>query len=62
VLLMLPSRESRVVARELLYTAVTRARERLVIVSGEAILRQGVASGVRRDSGMAARLAEIAGG
>jgi exodeoxyribonuclease V alpha subunit len=62
VLLMLPSRESRVVARELLYTGVTRARERLVIVSGEPILRQGVASGVRRDSGMTARLAEIAGG
>ena len=59
VLLMLPPRASRVVARELLYTGVTRARERLVLASGEAMLRQGTTAGVRRDSGMNARMNEL---
>jgi exodeoxyribonuclease V alpha subunit len=61
VLLMLPPRASRVVARELLYTGVTRARERLVIVSSEEMLRQGATAGVRRDSGINARMSELAG-
>jgi exodeoxyribonuclease V alpha subunit len=62
VLLMLPPRASRVVARELLYTGVTRARERLVLVSSENMLRQGAMAGVRRDSGMSARMRELSGG
>lgn len=49
--------DSRVNTRELLYTAVTRARDGVVIHGEEDDVRQGVARRTRRDSGMPERLA-----
>lgn len=56
VTLVLPSPESRLLTRELLYTALTRARRRVVVVGGEEAVRAGVARPVARASGLAARL------
>jgi len=58
VLLVLPSRTSRVVTRELLYTAVTRARAKVTIAAGEEALSSGIANRLRRHSGLIARLGE----
>ena len=49
----------RLVSRDLLYTAVTRARELLVIVGDEAVVQAMIDNGrkTRRYSGLRARLA-----
>jgi exodeoxyribonuclease V alpha subunit len=60
VLLLLPALPSRVVTRELVYTAITRARSGAAIVAGEAVLAQAIASPTRRQSGLVARLAAAA--
>lgn len=60
VLLMLPAEYNRALTRELLYTAVTRARERVTIVSGAEVLGKTIQSPTRRHSGLIARLREIA--
>ncbi len=60
VLLLLPAAAARPVARELLYTAVTRARSRVTIVSGAGVLEAAIASPTRRHSGLIARLREAA--
>ncbi|MGH8161328.1 MAG: hypothetical protein ACRESR_04130 [Gammaproteobacteria bacterium] len=54
---MRPSRESAVTTRELLYTAVTRARQSAEIWATEASLRTTIQHRIRRASGLAARLA-----
>ncbi|CAE6775258.1 RecBCD enzyme subunit RecD [Paraburkholderia aspalathi] len=56
--LMLPSVFSRVLSRELVYTAITRARERVEVIGARAVLAQAIATPTRRDSGLAARIAE----
>lgn len=56
VLLVLPRRESRVVTRELLYTAVTRAREQVGVVTSREMLVQALAAPSERHSGLLARL------
>ena len=56
VMLMLPAQRSRVVARELLYTAVTRARQRVVIVGAEAVLAHGIDTRTSRHSGLIERM------
>jgi exodeoxyribonuclease V alpha subunit len=52
----LPSAASPILSRELLYTAVTRAKERLTIVATEAALRAAIAHPVARASGLQERL------
>ena len=52
VLLLLPPEPSRVVTRELLYTAITRARGRVEIWATEPALRAAVASRIERSSGL----------
>lgn len=52
VIVVLPDEGSRLLTRELLYTAVTRAREHLTVVSSEAALRQAIDRRVRRASGL----------
>ena len=54
--LVLPDPDSRVLSRELLYTAVTRARERLIIVGGEDAIRIAIARPGARASGLRERL------
>jgi exodeoxyribonuclease V alpha subunit len=56
VLLVLPAEQSRVLTRELLYTAVTRARERLTIVGNAGVLAAAVETATKRVSGLAARV------
>ena len=52
VILVLPERETPVVTRELLYTGITRARERLILCAGEGVLAQALRRRVRRVSGL----------
>lgn len=52
VVLVLPPEPSRVVTRELLYTAVTRARSRVEVWAAEAVVRAGAAARVERSSGL----------
>jgi exodeoxyribonuclease V alpha subunit len=52
VLLVLPPEPSPVVTRELLYTAVTRARRRVEIAATPAVLRQAIDTRVERASGL----------
>ena len=56
VRLLLPQEPSPVLCRELLYTAVTRARTRVVIHGSAAIVRHAIERPVRRASGLADRL------
>jgi exodeoxyribonuclease V alpha subunit len=53
---LLPAATSRILTRELLYTAATRARTRLVLVGTEETIRAAVARPVARASGLRARL------
>jgi len=52
VAFLLPSLDSRVLTRELLYTAVTRARKRLIIVGPESSIRAAVERPITRASGL----------
>jgi exodeoxyribonuclease V alpha subunit len=56
VLLVLPAEKSRVLTRELLYTAATRARERLTIVASANILTGTIETATQRLTGLSARL------
>jgi len=56
VLLVLPAEQSRVLTRELLYTAVTRARERLTIVGNAGVVAAAVETATKRVSGLAGRV------
>ena len=53
---LLPEPTSQILTRELLYTAVTRAREQLILVGAEATVRAAVARPVARASGLGWRL------
>ena len=52
ILLILPNRENPVFTRELIYTGVTRASQRVEIWSEESILRTAVSRSVERKSGL----------
>jgi exodeoxyribonuclease V alpha subunit len=52
----LPHAGSPILTRELLYTAVTRARERVTLVGSEASLRVAIGRPITRASGLRARL------
>ncbi|UKE47278.1 exodeoxyribonuclease V subunit alpha [Xanthomonas cerealis] len=56
VWLQLPSRDARVLSRELVYTGLTRARQRLHLAASEAVLRAALARHAARISGLAWRL------
>lgn len=58
VLVLLPAHRSAVLARELLYTAVTRARESVTLLATEDALRDAIGRKVARASGLLARLRE----
>jgi len=60
VLVMLPEQRSRVLTRELLYTAITRARARVTLVADAAVLEQAISTATTRHSGLLARLADEA--
>ena len=56
VWLQLPGVDTRVVSRELLYTAVTRARSALHLCASDAVLRAGLSRHAARVSGLSWRL------
>jgi exodeoxyribonuclease V alpha subunit len=52
VLLILPETDSPLLTRELLYTALTRAREAVEIWASEKVLRAAIGRHVTRNSGL----------
>jgi exodeoxyribonuclease V alpha subunit len=54
---LLPDEDSRLLSRELFYTAVTRARSRVRVVGSEASIRAAIGRRAQRASGLAVRLA-----
>lgn len=61
VLLVLPEQASALVNRALIYTAVTRARHRIVVHGQRNVVIQGIAGEVARTSGLRDKLQETAG-
>ena len=57
-LLLLPEQGSRVLTRELLYTAVTRVRQGLEVWAPASVLAAAIAQPTRRQSGLNSRLVE----
>ncbi|MGC7978649.1 ATP-binding domain-containing protein, partial [Salmonella enterica] len=57
--LILPSQRSPVVTRELVYTAVTRARRRLSLYADERILASAIVTRMERRSGLATLFDEV---
>jgi exodeoxyribonuclease V alpha subunit len=53
---LLPAAGARILTRELLYTAATRARERLILIGSEEAVRAAVARPIARASGLRDRL------
>jgi len=56
VTVVLPSAESPLLTRELFYTAVTRARQRVRIVGTAEAIRQAVTTAARRATGLGGRV------
>ena len=56
VLVLLPQKRSPVLTRELLYTAVTRARQQVTLVCSGDVLTAAIHSPTRRHTGLLARL------
>lgn len=54
--LVLPEEQNELLTRELIYTAVTRARRRVTLYAGEAVLRAGSLRRIVRHSGLVGRL------
>ncbi len=60
VLVLLPAQRSRVATRELVYTAVTRARDHVTLAASADVLAAAIESPTRRRSGLLERLREAA--
>ncbi|WP_063532666.1 AAA family ATPase [Burkholderia sp. MSMB1589WGS] len=56
--LILPASFNRVLSRELVYTAITRARSRVQVIGSRSVLALAIATRTARDSGLAARIAD----
>jgi len=56
VLLILPDRETEILTRELVYTAVTRASARVEILGDAEVFKEAVSKRIRRNSGLRERL------
>ena len=59
VLVLLPEEHNPVLTRELVYTAVTRARLHVALVSGTAVLEKAIQTPTRRRSGLLSRFGEL---
>jgi len=59
VVVTLPPPPSRILTRELLYTAVTRARQKVTIIATEAAIRVAVDRPAARASGLTQRLTRV---
>ena len=56
VLVVLPSEDNRVLCRELLYTAVTRARKRVTVAAEKQVMELALSKRIQRYSGLAKQL------
>lgn len=56
ILLILPERKTEVLSRELIYTALTRARNHVHVWTREEVWKAGVLSKIERKSGLGARI------
>lgn len=56
VLFVLPQSPSKVLSRELMYTAITRARTGISILGNKSVLREGIKKKLQRSSGLKNRL------
>ena len=56
VVFVLPDVTSALLTRELVYTAITRARERVTVIGGDDVLRAGINAQVTRTAGLSRRL------
>lgn len=56
VVVVLPDPESRLATRELIYTAITRARRRVTVVGGPAAITAAIGRRTRRSSGLGRRV------
>ncbi len=61
VTVLLPEEGSRLLTRELFYTAVTRAQDRLRVVGSEAAVRAAVATRAQRATGLRRRVGQRLG-
>ena len=57
VTVLVPEADSRILTRELFYTAVTRAKKHVRIIGGEDAIRAAVTRRAQRATGLARRLA-----
>ena len=58
ITVLLPDEDSRLLTRELFYTAVTRAQRKVRVIGGESAVRAAIARQALRASGLRARLAD----
>jgi exodeoxyribonuclease V alpha subunit len=58
ITVLLPDEESRLLTRELFYTAVTRAQRKVRVIGSESAVRAAIAKQALRASGLRARLAD----
>jgi exodeoxyribonuclease V alpha subunit len=56
VVVVLPEQQSRLLTRELLYTAVTRGRKQVTVIGTEDVIAAAIERPIRRATGLAARL------
>jgi len=55
-IVVLPERASRIVTRELLYTGVTRARNKVTVIGSKEVIDIAIKTPIRRATGLASRL------
>jgi exodeoxyribonuclease V alpha subunit len=55
-IVVLPSKPSRILTRELVYTAITRAKPDLTLISSEEVFEEAIKTKVQRATGLAPRL------
>lgn len=58
-IVVLPEKPSRILTRELLYTGVTRARDRVTIVGSREVIEAAIKTPIRRATGLAERLSGV---
>lgn len=56
MVVVLPERASRILTKELLYTAVTRAAERVTVVGSREVIAAAINRPISRATGLAGRL------
>ncbi|HQE60016.1 MAG TPA: ATP-binding domain-containing protein, partial [Spirochaetota bacterium] len=56
VIFILPNEDSRILTKELIYTALTRAKKNITVIGSKEILNAGILRKTERSSGLSSRL------